>query len=175
MTHGYYFVSVLFFNTIVYIPEFFYFVDSWIHLDSCQDEWINVEGFVNFLKVQMKTSTKVVSPAHVPPFPIQTIDGNFPLGNFFCKYYPSKEKSMQSMYLFVFNNNIKKMVKRIWKNINIWTNLSQTRVKVISKVSLISLVSKDEMMNFSNYGLNFSWFICNYFVISLQFVGLSEF
>ena len=44
--------------------------------------WINFEGLVNILKVSMKTSTKVASPAHVPPFPIQTINGNFPLGGF---------------------------------------------------------------------------------------------
>ena len=79
------------------------------------------------------------------------------------------------MYLFALNNNRKEIVKRIWDNFNILKNISQTRVKVITKVSLISFVSKDEMMNFLNYRLKFSWFICNYFVISLHFVGLSYF
>ena len=47
-----------------------------------EEEQINVEGLVNVLRVPMKTSTKVVSPAHVPPFPIQTVDRNLPPGGF---------------------------------------------------------------------------------------------
>ena len=50
------------------------------------------------------------------------------------------------MYLFAFKKNIKKTLKKILKKLNILKNLSQTGVKVTTKLSLISLVPKDEMM-----------------------------
>ena len=46
---------------------------------TSEKEQINVKGLVNVLKIPMQTSTKVVSSARVPPFPIQVIDGNLPL------------------------------------------------------------------------------------------------
>ena len=126
-----------------------------------------------FLRSQLKHQPRLFHQLMYLLFLLKPLMGTCHWGDLFCKNYPRKEKEMQSMYLFEFNNNIKKIVKRIWKKLNILKNLSQTRVKVITKLSLISIVSTDEMMNFFNYGLNFSWFICNYFVISVHFVGLS--
>jgi len=49
---------------------------------TSEKEQINVKGLVNVLNIPMQTSTKVVSSARVPPFPIQVIDGNLPLRGF---------------------------------------------------------------------------------------------